>query len=117
MMREIEYGLFKTKIKTAFPLINAVIEGLQDGIVFSDELHDHALFVLHKSGFSEVIYKEEMDFQALLYLMEVSDKIPQYFHVYDADQAFIKFCEERRNQLNIKVRKRLQLRYEKMEVR
>jgi RimJ/RimL family protein N-acetyltransferase len=117
MMREIEYYLYKTKDKTAFPLINAVIEGLQDGIVFSDELHDHALFVLHKSGFSKLIYEDRIDFRALLFLIDESDKIPQYFHVYDADQTLIKFCEDRQDQLNIKVRKRLQLRFEKKEIK
>jgi RimJ/RimL family protein N-acetyltransferase len=111
MMKELEFIEYNQEANTNFPLINAVLMGLQDGLVFRDEEDDPSLFILHKSGFSYFIDKSKIDYDGILNWLVGSIKTPTYFHVYNAEQPLISFCEGKKDQINIKVRKRVQLKF------
>ena len=68
---------------TPFPLINSVLIGLQEGRVFSD---DGIYFIIHKSGFSYLTFKVDIDYQQMLDFFIQWDQLPDYFHLYDATQ-------------------------------
>ncbi len=92
-----------------FPLINAVLLNLQDGIIFRD-VNTQFSFILHKSGFS-YINKKEHDCLKLLQSITNSAEVPGYFHVYDPAQELITACELETKAINIKLRKRVQLKF------
>jgi RimJ/RimL family protein N-acetyltransferase len=112
MLKELDYERNGKQIMTWFPLINAVLNGLQDGLIFSNDDDQLPLYIIHKSGFSFLTNKEEVYIPAVFDLMITLDKIPTYIQVYDASKRLISYCGERNEIVNIKVRKRLQLQYE-----
>jgi len=115
-MIELGYNKNEKRIKTTFPLINSVLNGLQDGSIFSDTGNDQSIFVLHKAGFSYLMSISEVDYLGFCKLMIGSKKIPEYFHMYDADYSLISFFEGEKDRVNIKVRKRVQLKFEKKTI-
>ena len=92
---------------TAFPLINAVLDRVQQGRVFRDT-DAGAWYILHKAGFS--LLTEPVDPGGVLDFFLQSEAIPGYFHVYNAPGGLIRVCSERSDDVNIRIRKRIQLR-------
>lgn len=104
--------LLPANIKTAtpFPLVNAVLDNLQDGNIFLDDAGG-VLFIIHKAGFSYLTHNDRVDcFKTFGVLLE-SEEIPVYFHVYDPPLHLIDFCLEKSEIVNIKIRKRIQLKF------
>jgi GNAT superfamily N-acetyltransferase len=92
---------------TAFPLINAVLDRVQQGRVFRDT-DAGGWFILHKAGFS--LLAGPVDADGVLDFFLQSEAIPGYFHVYDAPHWLIRTCNERSDDINIRIRKRIQLK-------
>jgi RimJ/RimL family protein N-acetyltransferase len=107
---ELTYTRRFEQIETPFPLINSVLSGIQDGIVIGDNVDEKPLFVIHKSGFSYLMNKSEDIYLPILEFLIKSEKIPQYFHLYDCDSSFLSLCKNQRDKLNLKARKRIQMR-------
>ncbi len=93
---------------TPFPLINSVLIGLQEGRVFSD---DGIYFIIHKSGFSYLTFKVDIDYQQILDFFIQWDQLPDYFHLYDATQELIRISKENSDRINTRLRKRVQLKF------
>lgn len=111
MFREIPLENFeniKKGLVTPFPIINAVLCGLQEGKIFYDEAGLD--LIIHKAAFSLIIGKEEQNEHIVDFLIECQD-LPEYFHVYDASEELIGACRDKNDDLNIRVRERMQLRY------
>jgi hypothetical protein len=104
----------KDETITRFPLVNAVVSRVQMGHVYTNRLGD--LFIIHKGGFSRFVpsgnSRHEDQFISLL---ENTDNIPQYFHLYDPPQPLTDAIEKRNDLFNIKLRKRIQLRHQSVE--
>ena len=92
-----------------FPLINAVISGVQQGKVFTNQFGE--VFVIHKSGFSLfVANKDPGNVNGFVSFIESSNDIPQYFHIYDPPQLIVDLISRRKDLFNVRLRKRIQLR-------
>ncbi len=102
----------QVNITTAFPLINAVINKLQEGYIFNPAGDDHSFYIFHKAGFSYLTKAGEPDYSEILNFLLLSDKIPVYFHVYDAPLRLISLCEKENDRVNIRIRTRVQLKFQ-----
>ena len=98
-------------LATGFPLIDAVLAGLQQGEIFKDEKADELFYIVHKAGFSYMVRDEHTDYSsALLFLLESKD-IPGYFHIYDPPTQIIDLCIQNTEAVNIRIRERVQLKF------
>jgi RimJ/RimL family protein N-acetyltransferase len=111
-VKELEFLNDEFLDKTPFPLINAVLNNLQAGLIMADEDNEFIIFVLHKAGFSYFVRRDETSYYQILKWLLSSKKAPPYFHFYDADKALIKVIDNEREDFNLKIRKRLQLRFD-----
>ncbi len=107
MFREVKDSNIKIT-EFFFPLINAVLEGLQEGKVFFE---NGLYFIIHKSGFSYVIDTEESEYQKLFDFFIHSQLLPSYFHIYDAAPEIIMLSSQNSDKINFKLRKRIQLKF------
>ena len=105
------WALLQHKQQASFPLISAVLKGLQKGKVFvDDEAAPTCVFVLTNYGFSQYfLLKDDSFTEDFIDFLVESDKIPYYFHLYDP----IYDIDERLMQKGLvpKLRERKQLRY------
>ena len=110
-LRPDQYHLVvKDETLVRFPLVNAVVSGVQVGKIFTNNSGD--LFIIHKSGFSLFVVKKNSDHENhFASFLESSTDIPQYFHIYDPPQFLIDSIEKRKDLFNIRLRKRIQFRY------
>lgn len=94
---------------TPFPIINAVVEGQQDGKIYN--LPDCTL-IMHKCGFAYCKpLAEVVDYSKLVEFLLRQNELPQYFHVYDAPSQLCAAFKAQGTKFNIKVRSRLQLKF------
>ena len=78
----------KIKSKHNFPLINAVLIGLQDGQIIESQSED-LFFVAHKAGFS-YLTESMSDFNSDVFNYYItSAEIPRYIHIYDPPTGMI----------------------------
>ena len=110
-LRPDQYHLVvKDETIVRFPLANAVVSGVQVGKIFRN--NSGGLFIIHKSGFSLFVAKKNSDHENhFVSFLENSSDIPHYFHIYDPPQFLIDSIEKRKDLFNIRLRKRIQLRY------
>lgn len=99
----------KAKLKSSYPIIQAVIVGLQEGRVFRSTNQDY--WVLHKSGFSEVFLNMD-EGSALVEFIADTISLPKYFHIYNPPVRLVEFFKLKSNFFNIRERKRVQLTYD-----
>jgi len=94
----------------AFPIIASVIYRKQKGRVFVDTIDKpKTIFISHKSGFCYLYTEDEkLNYKKLLDFLIAEDSIPQYFHVYHANDGLVKEAQHRKD-INIKVRPRMRL--------
>lgn len=91
-----------------FPIINSVLNGQQEGEIFVWETD--ADLIIHKAGFSFISRTARKNDMLVDFFIR-SPELPQYFHIYDAWESLIGECQNRSDHLNIKVRERVQLRF------
>jgi RimJ/RimL family protein N-acetyltransferase len=115
-LKLIEHREITKDISTDFPLINAVLKGLQDGSIYCEENDEQTIFIIHKAGFSKLMADDNYECSLLLNWALRDDKIPKYFHVYDASRSLIASCEKRKNEVNFRVRKRIKLNYDEGDI-
>lgn len=104
-----EYPRIKQRTRDHFAIIDAVLEGLQEGKVYSDGKGSD--LIIHKSAFSQV-NSIEGDSGRLADFIVSSKELPEYFHVYEAGQDLIKACMDRNGSIAIRVRDRVRLRFD-----
>lgn len=75
-------------LKTDFPIIQSVLDKTQDGRVF--EWKDN-YFIIHKSGFS--LFVNASNCYSELINLFLSQKLPQYFHIYEASDELMNLIE------------------------
>jgi GNAT superfamily N-acetyltransferase len=107
-MKELKKDYFIEKIYSPFPLINSILNGLQEGKIFSE---GNCFFIFHKAAFSYLTSKNDIDYSRLLNFFLQSTELPEYFHIYDAPYGLIQACNENFKDVNIKLRKRVQLKF------
>jgi hypothetical protein len=91
-----------------YPLINAVLSGLQRGFVYADNAYD-SFFVCTKFGFSLFRAPDDEAFsQYFLDFLLKNKDIPEYIHFYCAHNSFEKHLAA--NWPKYKVRRRAQFR-------
>jgi len=105
------------EIYTSFPLINAVLAGLQKGKKFIDEKAEDVFYFIHKAGFSYLAGSDNADYADVLRFLLSSKEIPGYFHLYEPPSDFIALCSKSAVEVNIKNRKRIQLKYTEKELK
>lgn len=96
------------EMRSSFPIIQAVIEGVQQGQIFKSNNND--CWVLHKAGFSEVFLAKD-DGNDLVNFMLVNQAIPKYFHIYNPPDALTSVIKSRADVFNTRERDRIQLSY------
>lgn len=95
---------------TQYPLINAVVSGIQNGHVYADPAAD-AYFIATKSGFSLFHARNHSsgsDAEFFDFLRH-NHEIPNYIHVYSPRQSFERFIAT--NWDKYRLRRRAQFRY------
>jgi len=100
-------------IYSSFPLINSVIDGLQEGEIF---YHKGFSLIYHKAGFSYLSGEYESDQAGVLGFFLMPGQFPDYFHVYDASDRLIAICKEASQFINIRIRKRIQLKFQDVQL-
>lgn len=93
-----------------YPLINAVVSGIQEGHVYADVSAD-VFFISTKSGFSLLSSPPGVpEFNASLFgFLKANHDIPNYIHMYSPAKSFQDYIEA--NWDKYKIRKRAQFRY------
>lgn len=109
LINENELAYVQKTYHSSFPIIQSVIDGLQQGSIFINSQND--CWVLHKAGFSEVFLKND-DGTEWIDFIAGNMKLPQYFHVYNPDAKLINYLQLRNETFNTRVRERIQLSYE-----
>lgn len=105
---EQEKWSIKNRLHSSFPIIEAVIEGVQQGQIFMNARQDY--WVLHKAGFSEVFLNEDDGKELVDFILE-STELPRYFHIYDPTEELIGFFKLKADAFNVRKRTRIQLKY------
>jgi hypothetical protein len=103
--------LHGVKELSLFPLITAVIYGIQTGKVFVDSMeHPKSFYIIHKSARSYFYTTDpKVDYKAFLDFIYSNDYVPQYFHIYNASEGLIAAAKEQPN-INIRQRDRMRMR-------
>lgn len=97
-------------MQTKFPLINAVLEGLQEGKIFKGP-SEGLFFVAHKAGFSYLTGSDNGFESDVFNFCVTSSEIERYIHVYDAPISMTLICKDNPKLVNFKTRRRIQLKY------
>ena len=109
LINENELAHVQKTYHSSFPIIQSVIDGVQQGSIFINSQND--CWVLHKAGFSEVFLKNDAGTEWIDFIAG-SMKLPQYFHLYNPAGKLINYLQLRNETFNIRVRGRIQLSYE-----
>ena len=107
-MEKLKISAIPENLHSPFPLINSVINLLQDGNIYSE---GDTFFIFHKSGFSYLIAKDNVDYSAILKFLLQSKELPGYFHIYEAPPGLVAECSSNPENVKIKLRKRIQLKF------
>jgi len=108
MLKQVSEHKREADIETDFPLINAVLLGVQQGNIFEDETN---LFIIHKAGFSFFKQKKAAaNYDNFIKLILNSSSIPRYFHVYDPPEELISQLGKNAH-IQTRIRKRIHLKY------
>jgi hypothetical protein len=107
-MNEQERLTISNKLHSSFPIIQAVIEDVQQGQVFWNGHNDH--WILHKAGFSEVFLQEDDGLELADSIIE-NVELPRYFHIYSPPSALISILKSKTEIFNIRERNRIQMTY------
>lgn len=94
-------------INVDFPVIQAVIDGKQEGKVFSFK---NSVFILHKAGFGYFIDRDNCCDTFLNFILNSEFS---YLHIYDASNFLIKLLEDKSANIDFWVRQRRRLLYKK----
>lgn len=108
-LSEQERLVVRNQLHSSFPIIQAVIEGTQQGKIFRNAKQDH--LVLHKAGFSEVFLNSEDGNELVDFIIE-KDNPPKYFHIYNPPEGLVDVFKTRSETFNVRERSRVQLKYE-----
>nr|WKN36981.1 GNAT family N-acetyltransferase [Tunicatimonas sp. TK19036] len=95
---------------TRFPLINAVLEGGQEGEIYSFDSFE-GRFIIHKAGFSYLDLKTKPSYEDILSFFNDTKQLPVYFHIYNPTDQFV-HCIKKDKRFNYKYRERIQLEYD-----
>lgn len=93
-------------IISEFPIINSVFNKTQNGFIFDLEFTQ---FVLHKSGFSQLINYTENSYNKFVDLINQNNDL-KYFHIYDASDNLINKISENKK-FTLKIRERIILEF------
>ena len=111
----------KEAASTQFPLINAVIEGQQEGGIYVDQVEaPNAAFVYHKFGFSTLLGDDQSgnfeDDLKELFFTQSSFPI-KYFHWYDPPDKWQNIMSDSILKQNYKDRQRTQFTFDQAQCR
>lgn len=100
---------------TQYPLINAVVNGIQNGYVYVSPSGD-SFFVATKSGFSLFHLEDHSPRSdaALFDFLRHNHDIPNYIHIYSPSRSFSGYLAT--NWDKYKIRKRTQFRYYQRDI-
>ncbi|MGE0590828.1 MAG: GNAT family N-acetyltransferase [Cyclobacteriaceae bacterium] len=101
---------FKDQINSSFPIIQAVIDGTQRGMIFGNAKRD--FWVVHNAGFSEV-FLAGGNANEFVNFVAGNARLPKYFHIYDAAEEIVRAFQCGRPEFSVRERKRCQLVCEK----
>jgi hypothetical protein len=104
-----EKSLIKNQLHSSFPIIQAVIEGIQQGEIFKSAYGDY--WVLHKAGLSEVFLTSDNGKELIDFIIE-NNTLPTYFHIYNPTEKLLDLFKPNSEAFNIRERKRVQLQYD-----
>jgi hypothetical protein len=104
--------LLRNQLNSAFPIIQAVIEGAQEGMIFRNTRQDY--WILHKAGFSEVFFNDDNGTELVDFILE-NDSLPNYFHIYNPPAELVDVFKTKSETFNIRERGRIQLQYKGQE--
>jgi hypothetical protein len=107
-MSEQERLAIRNQLHSSFPIIQAVIEGVQKGQIFSNAQNDY--WVLHKAGFSEVFLNRD-DGNGLVDFISKTNELPKYFHMYSPSVKLVDVFKSSTEIFNVHERDRVQLKY------
>jgi RimJ/RimL family protein N-acetyltransferase len=110
---EQEKLMIRSQIHSSFPIIQAVIEGTQQGRIFKSAHQDY--WVLHKAGFSEV-FLSRGDGKELVDFIGKTPWLPKYFHIYSPPEQLVNVFKSDTKIFNIRERDRVQLKYDGRKV-
>lgn len=99
----------RNQLHSSFPIIQAVIEGVQKGQIFKNARNDY--WVLHKAGFSEVFLNSD-DGKELVDFISKTDELPNYFHLYCPPVQLVDVFKSSTETFNVRERDRVQLEYD-----
>lgn len=101
--------MIRNQLHSTFPIIQAVIEGVQQGQIFRNARKDY--WVLHKAGFSEVFFNDDDGNELVDFIME-NNSLLKYFHIYNPPEKLVGIFKTKPEIFNIRERGRMQLKYE-----
>ncbi len=104
MFQQVQY--LSQPVATGFPITQAVVNGTEEGRMYE---YNGNHFVIHKSGFSSVIQVNDCLDELIEFFQ--SGELPQYFHVYAADEQLISRIQQLPDVFNTRIRERIQLEY------
>lgn len=107
-MNKQERLTIRNKLHSSFPIIQAVIEDIQQGQVFWNGQQDY--WILHKAGFSEVFLQED-DGQELVDFIMANADLPKYFHIYSPPSILTSILKSKTEIFNVRERNRVQMTY------
>jgi GNAT superfamily N-acetyltransferase len=106
LVREQERLILRNDLHSSFPIIQAVIEGVQQGQIFLNSHGD--CWVLHKAGFSEMFLNDDVGIE-LVDFIGTNHSLPKYFHIYNPPEKLADFFNSRDDVFNVRERNRVQL--------
>lgn len=99
----------RNQLHSSFPIIQAVIDGVQQGQIFGNTHEDY--WILHKAGFSEVFLTSD-DGKGLVDFITENNNLPRYFHIYNPVEKLVDVFKSSSEIFNIRERDRVQLKCE-----
>lgn len=103
----------RNQLHSSFPIIQAVIEGVQKGQIFKNAQNDY--WVLHKAGFSEVFLNSD-DGKELVDFISKTNELPKYFHMYSPSVKLVDVFKSSTETFNVRERDRVQLKYDRQKM-
>jgi len=104
----------KNQLNSSFPIIQAVIVGVQQGQIFRNTSTNY--WVLHKAGFSEVFLNDDDGTELIDFIIE-NKNLPTYFHIYNPPEKLVDVFQARLEIFNVRERNRVQLRYKEQQMK
>lgn len=113
-MDEQERGMIRSHLRSSFPIVQAVIDGAQQGEIFRSARKDY--WVLHKAGFSEVFLNDDDGNELVDFIIE-NENLPKYFHIYNPPEKLVYVFKTKSETFNVRERDRVQLRYKEKQMK